>query len=342
MKKNLIRIMGLLFYAIAFIFVSTTIVKAQTLKIKVGDRVEINGISPYKGIITAIGDGNEHDKSCYRVKSDSDKDLSSQGNWTCSWGVKDFIFLLDAHNNRIGDVYGKKTNQSNTDNNQTIKASNGNQTKQNQNNTDAYKVGDRVEILVGSKWFPATVVRGLEHNSYGVQQDQWIGKGVYDKNIKPYDSPTPSELRLLNDGSKAPVAKKMPLMRKPVKCPVQPNAKGGAPSLELVIQLMQCTWEEQSTQSNIVNFDVHRVQIGTPRKWVTKWDGGDMGDGVPGETIVYPVTGTWTKKIFAADGSSVIITEEKGTHKFYINSFHKWVCGYESSTPTAPMEAIYK
>lgn len=316
-------------------------IKKPTLEVKVGDRVEVNGISPSKGTVTEIGNGKEYDKSCYRIRGDREN-ASSQGDWVCSWGNENFIFLLDANDERVGDVYGPKKAQPTGGNNQQSSTANKNTDQQDQNNTGEYKVGDRVEILVGGKWFPATVTRGLESNSYGVVQDRWIGKGVYDANIKPYDAPTPSEIRALNDGSQSPVAPAMPAMRKPVKCPEQPNARGGAIPLALAKQLIQCLWEEMSTERDIINFDLRSVQIGAPRPWKESWSGRDMGTGIPGKTLVYPVKGNWTKEDFAADGSEVTIVEQQGVHNCYIDAFNKWKCGLGESKDLKPLQTISK
>lgn len=331
---NLKRTVFVLFAAMFILMTSAIVATAQnTQKFKIGDRVECDYIGTHeywnKGTVVEFPandmfNGYKPDSGYYyRVKFDG----------------QDSVIYCKAVDVRPLTV-AKPTANQNTDNNQSV-SKNDAQNNDNQNQptkNGEYKVGDRVEVLIGGKWFPATVVRGLEQNAYGVQQDRFAGKGVYEETIKPYDLLTPSEVRALNDGSKSPVAPQMPAMREPVKCPEQSNAKGGAIPLPLAKQLIKCLWEEMSTERSVINVDLHTAQVGSPRPWKLT----DIGTGVPGRTMIYPVKTTWTWKNFAPDGSSVSISEVEGVHNCYINAFNKWQCGLAESKNLKPLQIISK
>lgn len=334
-QRNLNRTVFLLFAVLIFT-ASAFVAKAQDAsKFKIGDHIECDGtgnktywvkgvVIPFKG--DDMFNGNTPDSGYfYRVKLDG---RDAEGT------------LCKAQDMRLvaAPKPTKSQNDNRASNNKTPKTDDSNNDDENQPTIGEFKVGDRVETLVGGKWYPATVTRGLENNSYGVVQDRFVGTGVYNENIKPYDTPTPQEIRALQDGSKAPVAPAAQAKREPIKCPEQSNAKSGAPPSALVKKLIQCLWEEQSDDIHTINFDLHSAQIGTPRPWRSSWSGGDMGTGIPGETPVYPVKGTWTKRIYSSSG--VIITEEEGVHNCYINAFHKWQCGLATSKELKPMQSI--
>lgn len=127
----------------------------------------------------------------------------------------------------------------------------------------------------------------------------------------------------------APLAQVTP-KRATVQCPTQARAKGGAPALSLAKALIKCQWEGESDNIYTINFDWKSASVGAPRPWKQTWSGWDMGTGVPGSTLVYPVTGTWVTRTYSSSG--VVTVETKGTHNCYINAQHVWQCGLGDST----------
>ncbi|MGC4042996.1 MAG: hypothetical protein QM758_04260 [Armatimonas sp.] len=130
----------------------------------------------------------------------------------------------------------------------------------------------------------------------------------------------------------------IPPKRTPLKAPKQTAAKSGAPPTPLVRALIQSLWEGMSDTYTTINLDLHSVQIGTPRLWKYSWSGHDIGSGVPGETMVYPVKSRWTLRRYSQ--SQVVILEVEGIHNFYINAFHVWQCGLAESKNLKPMQTV--
>jgi hypothetical protein len=209
------------------------------------------------------------------------------------------IFLLDKGGKRMRDINAPNDEKSEARDDKPINGvTRGGTQKQNQAANGDFKVGDRVEVISGGKWYPGTVTRGLENNAYKVEMDKDVGKGLPDYGA------TPNMIRALTDGSSAPVAHAIPPKRDPISCPEQPRGKAGPPALSLLKKLIQCSREELSTERGIINFDLQSAQIGAPRPWREAWSDRDMGTGIPGQTLVYPVRGRWTVKTYSADGNA--------------------------------------
>ncbi len=324
-------------FAIFFITTLFIAVDAQNApKLQVGDRVDaqMSGFGSPDGYVKAkvkqIGTGTS--KGCYLLVIDNDpSDPRGEGYSVCDHGNLGRIYLLDKDDKRVGDINAPEyeRNAAKRDIPQNAKVPK--MANQNQPAADngEFKVGDRVEVLSGASWYPGTVTKGLLDNAYRVAMDKFVGSGIPDWGV------VPNSIRALNDGSKAPVAHVAPIQRDPIKCPTQTAARDGAPSLTLVNKLIQCYWEDKGDGS-IVNFDIHTSRVGTPRGWVV---GSDLGTGHRG-TAVYPVFGTWTRKVFQQSG--VTISEEQGIHNCYINAIKNWQCGLENSKNLKPLEFIAK
>lgn len=236
----------------------------------------------------------------------------------------------------------------------------------------AVKVGDRVEThgIVDSKGTVLEIGTGDKKNCYRVRSDgaaandqgNWLCShgvqgyifllGPGDKIIgdiygpaanKPANAPAKPEPPVT---APAPAAHEAPSQppagippkRHPIAKPVQKKAKAGPPPMDLAKSMITFLWEDMSDEYGTINVDLHTVEIGKPRLWQETWSGRDMGTGIPGKTLVYPVHTTWTNRRY--EHSQIVITENEGVHNFYINAFGVWQCGLGESKYTKPLQSI--
>jgi hypothetical protein len=71
-------------------------------RVKVGDRVENVQTGSEKGTVKQVGTGDY--KDCYLVLFDYQKGTGAKGNWVCTHGQPNILFLLDRSDRRVADV----------------------------------------------------------------------------------------------------------------------------------------------------------------------------------------------------------------------------------------------
>lgn len=88
----------------AFFLGNILLAMAAGTGLKVGDRVEVHGISnPAKGTIQQIGTGTTYD-GCFLIHFDSQA-KDAEGDWYCARGAKGAIFLLNDKDEVVRDAY---------------------------------------------------------------------------------------------------------------------------------------------------------------------------------------------------------------------------------------------
>lgn len=217
---------------------------------------------------------------------------------------------------------------------------------------DAYAIGQRVECdgsETHTAYRKATVIafqpgdgfNGHDAGSgyfYRVRYDDGAAEGLLcrTEDMRPLAAtaqavtPPPEPATPAAAPAPAPAALAQVTPRRAVMpCPTQGRAKAGAPSLTLAKTLIKCQWEGESSDLHTINFDWESATIGKARPWKQTWSGWDMGTGVPGSTLVYPVTGTWLTRTYSSSG--VVTVETHGVHNCYINAQHVWQCGLGDS-----------
>jgi hypothetical protein len=93
---------ALLTLAVISVLVGTEFKAAAQDKAKVGDRVENVQMYGEKGTIQEVGTGEY--KDCYLVLADVDKGKGKKGNWVCTYGQQNILFLIDASDKRVRDI----------------------------------------------------------------------------------------------------------------------------------------------------------------------------------------------------------------------------------------------
>lgn len=327
-----------LFTAIFILAASAFVAQAQNYpKFKVGDRVDCDGS---KGTVVEFSEndmfnGYKPDSGYYyRVKID--------GLNTSPW------FCKAEKMRSITKTTANQTTDNNQADNKTANPYNDNQDQPSGNGK--FKTGDRVECdssELHKNYMKGTIVPFKDGEMFNGNpaESGYFYRILFDdslsRSIHPDGLPCRAEdMRLLTGNDKkndSPQMSDVPAERKPIKCPEQPEAKGGAIPLALAKQLIRCRWEEGSDNVYTINFDLHSAQIGTPRLWNAN---NDIGTGVHGKTLVYPVKGTWTMRTYSSSG--VAIVEKEGIHNCYIDAFNKWQCGLFTSKDLKPLQSISK
>lgn len=310
-----------------------TLVSADT-KLRVGDRVEETSRTDGHniGVVKEVGTGSR--AGCYLIVYDNDpSDPKAQGYWVCDQGLPGRLFVLTGTKRRdinekgqpekveVSSAPGLPPPPSSVARNSTV----ANIAKE--GSESCFTIGDRVEVLSGGKWYPGTVTRALEHNSYAVAMDKHANQGLPD-----YQA-TPGMIR--RGGGTAPVPKPMPGPRPPMKCITHKGTNGAKPAETLARELVQCAFENTGGGA-LINVDIHSFRFGERRSWTHS----DMGDGEWGRTVIYPVLVHLTKKTFG--NTSVTVAEEDVQLKLYVDRFGIWVAGVETERLTRPLETIHR
>lgn len=219
--------------------------------------------------------------------------------------------------------------------------------KNQENNANKYKIGDRVECdrTGRESWEKGTVVplRKTDFQDgriYRVLLDSYSRAGLY---LDGHDC-TVESMRLLagaapfkNDATAVPVGKAtvddentLSADRPIMECPVaqSPVKNGARPNIELFKKIIRCRKGEKPARRGVdgaVTVDVTALQPGATRSWQY---GRDLG-GKPG-TIIHPMKATFHYKTFCRSSTQVSQNWIR-TINFYVNAFGEWETGSEVS-----------
>jgi hypothetical protein len=202
-------------------------------------------------------------------------------------------------------------------------------------NSGQFKVGDRVQVslsgLEDDKYYqPCTIIRGLQHNSYGVGCDPWHGQPYKEYSVLP------SWVRAWANASAAPRIPTDKLRvdendtvladRELLDCENLKHAgrNGAPPPAELAKNLIRCLYERPSPagQDGATTMDITGFTIGAPHRWNINED---MGQGSL-STLVYPVHVKWNMKTFYRT-RNVLVTDKEGTFTCFADTTNLWQCG---------------
>ncbi len=116
----------------------------------------------------------------------------------------------------------------------------------------------------------------------------------------------------------------------------QPFAKNGSPPPpELLKKVIQCLYEKHSTRLDIAEtVEINDFQIGKSRLWRIREDLGDAGT----NTIVHPITVSWTWKQFAQ--TETLVYENKDVFNCFVDSFNKWQCALGQRIKDGPAKYV--
>lgn len=202
-------------------------------------------------------------------------------------------------------------------------------------NNGQFKVGDRVQVsIIGSTndkdYQPCTIIRDLQHNSYGVGCDPWHGQPYMEYSVLP---------KWVRAWANASAAPKIPIDklrvdendtvladRELLDCDnLNHNGRNGTPPpTELAKKLIRCLYERPSPvgQDGATTMDITAFTIGAPHRWKLNED---MGQGNL-NTLVYPVHVKWNMKTFYRT-RNVQVTDKEQMFTCFADTTNLWQCG---------------
>ena len=200
-------------------------------------------------------------------------------------------------------------------------------------NDGQFKIGDRVQVtLSGIKeeknYQPCTIMRGLEHNSYGIGCDPWHGQPYLEYSalpswVRPWANATAAsfpveKLRVDNDDT-------VLADRAPINCDFNHGGRNGSPPpADLAKKLIRCLYERPSPkgQDGVTTMDITAFTIGTPHRWSINQD---MGQGKL-DTLVYPARVKWNMKTFYRT-RNVEVRDKEMMFTCFVDTANLWQCG---------------
>jgi hypothetical protein len=238
-------------------------------------------------------------------------------------------------NNYVGQCRVEGGNaDADKDDNQTRETTADN-AKNDAENNGQFKVGDRVQVSISGlkddKYYqPCTIIRDLEHNSYGVGCDPWHGQPYKEYSVLP------AWVRAWANAAAAPKIPTDKLRvdendtvladRELLDCENLKHAgrNGSPPPVELAKKLIRCLYERPSPagQDGATTMDITAFAIGAPHRWNINED---MGQGSL-STLVYPVHVKWNMKTFYRT-RNVLVTDKEGTFTCFADTTNLWQCG---------------
>ena len=207
-------------------------------------------------------------------------------------------------------------------------------TKNSVKNDGQFKVGDRVQASISGlndekDYQPCTIIRDLQHNSYGVGCDPWRGQpymeySVLPSWVRPWANATAANFpieKLRVDDNDTVLAD-----RALTDCEnFKHNGRNGSPPpADLAKKLIRCLYERPSPvgQDGATTMDIAAFTVGAPHRWNINED---MGQGKL-DTLVYPVRVKWNMKTFYRT-RNVLTTDKEAMFTCFVDTTNLWQCG---------------
>jgi hypothetical protein len=197
-----------------------------------------------------------------------------------------------------------------------------------------FKVGDRVHVsisgLAGDQYYqPCTIIRDLEHNSYGVGCDPYHGQPYKEYSVLPgwvRAWPNAAAAKFSVDKLRVDENDTVLADRELLDCDnLKHNGRNGTPPpADLARKLIRCLYERPSPagQDGATTMDITEFSIGTPHRWHLHED---LGQG-SAATLVYPVHVRWNMKTFYRT-RNVQVTDKESMFTCFVDTTNLWQCG---------------
>jgi hypothetical protein len=258
-------------------------------KPRIGDHVEEVGV--YKGTITEIGTGSN--KDCYRMRSDNAANPAYAGDFVCTFGQLNILFLLDANGRRVRDVNAPEGAPANRRPaaEDPDPARQPNRNEEQNPTTDAqggFHEGNRVEGQFGSQWSKCTVVEHRLSGGYTLRCDNKpLEENIYAASqVRAMQSPD------ADGGRGAAQTAKRTTEQARAQCAGESlldlKTKGRVASAALFGEVIRSMFDQspkgQERMHKVVT-KIESIQVGAPYRWRPGTDAQRLGEA----KTVYPV-----------------------------------------------------